>query len=180
MLDTDINVASGDVQEKKYGELHPSLMLALPSTVLGVIATLLISYYILPIVFASPVGDFAPKSAIWLAVFVMCMASPLWKMLVLATTEYEITSQRLIYKVGVFNRKQDQLEIVRIRDLSTYRPFFQRLVGLGSLHLETVDRTHPTLVIPGQNGVDELKHFLHRMNTAERERLGYREFENTM
>ena len=170
----------GDAAEKHYGEVSPSLVLAAPGALLGIIIGVLLSIYLLPALINSPVSTLVPPIAIWLVIWVLCLGKTAWKMLVLATTKYEITSQRILYKRGVFNRSQDQLEIVRIRDLSTYRPFIQRLVGLGTLNLDTVDRTHPTLIIPGLYNVDEMKHFLHKLNAAERLRLGYREFESTM
>lgn len=177
---SDQQAPISDVKEKRFGSVTPSLMLAVPSALVGIAIALLLSYYVIPLLMNSPVGELATPIVIWVVIWALCLAKTAWKVLVLATTQYEITSQRLLYKRGIFNRHQDQLEIVRIRDLSTYRPFMQRLVGLGTLNLETVDRTHPTLTIPGLYSVDEMKHFLHRLNTAERARLGYREFESTM
>ena len=173
-----VPVSAGD--ERHYGQTSPSLLLAAPGAILGISIALLLSYYVIPILVNSPVSQYASPLIIWAVIWLLCLASTGWKMLVLATTQYEITSQRIFYKRGVFNRHKDQLEIVRIRDLSTYRPFIQRLVGLGTLTMDTVDRTHPTLVIPGLYDVDTFKDFLHKLNAAERVRLGYRELENTM
>lgn len=112
-------------------------------------------------------------------IWFLCLAPALWKLLVIATTKYEFTNQRLTYSRGVLNRKRDQIEIARIRDIGTYKPFLQRIFGLGELMLDTADRTHPYLVLPGQKNVNDIKDWLHSLNVSERSRLGYREFENT-
>lgn len=176
----DREMTEYEVEERRYGQTSPSLLLAAPSAILGVSIALVLSYFFIPLVVNSFVGQLISPLVIWAVIWLLCLAKTGWKMLILATTQYEITSQRIFYKRGVFNRHKDQLEIVRIRDLSTYRPFIQRLVGLGTLKMETVDRTHPTLVIPGLYDVDAFKDFLHKLNSAERVRLGYREFESTM
>lgn len=176
----DPQTTESQVEERRYGQTSPSLLLAAPGAILGISIALVLSYFAIPLLVNSPVGRHISPLAIWSVIWLLCLAKTGWKMLVLATTQYEITSQRIFYKRGVFNRHKDQLEIVRIRDLSTYRPFIQRLVGLGTLKMDTVDRTHPTLVIPGLYDVDEFKDFLHKLNAAERVRLGYREFESTM
>jgi len=163
--------------EEVYGEVRPSLWLAMPTLILGIVAALVISFF-WPYIFGALSLNIAPVWP-WLGVWFVCLAPGLWKVLVLMTTQYEITSQRIFYKRGVLNRHRDQIEIFRIRDLSTYRPLVQRLVGLGSVRLDTVDRSHPVLTIPGQHQADELKDWLHRLNQQERQRLGYREFEST-
>lgn len=177
---SDPQAPVSDVEETRYGQTSPSLLLAAPSALLGISIGLVLCYFVIPILVNPLVGQFVSPLVIWAVIWLLCLSKTVWKMLVLATTQYEITSQRIFYKRGVFNRHKDQLEIVRIRDLSTYRPFIQRLVGLGTLKMDTVDRTHPTMVIPGLYDVDALKDFLHKLNAAERVRLGYREFESTM
>lgn len=112
-------------------------------------------------------------------IWFLCLPPALWKLLIIATTKFEFTNQRLTYSRGVLNRKRDQIEIVRIRDIGTYKPFFQRIFGLGELILDTADRTHPHLVLSGQKNVNDIKDWLHGLNVSERSRLGYREFENT-
>lgn len=168
------------VDEYHLGELRPSLLLAMPRLVLGVIFALLVSHYLPALLRAGPaVLDEKVLLWGWVGAWAVGLVPGIWQLVVLMKTSFEVTSRLIFYNYGVFNAHRDQLEIARIRDLAARRPFFQRLVGLGYVHLDTVDRSHPTLVIPGQRNVNELKRTLHELNVKERARLGYREFEGT-
>ena len=179
-----------DLEDEEYqGTLSPSILLGLPGLVLGfVIAAVASVFAPLALGFIdyhlySLVGvDIQYQS--WflylvIIIWLVCVLPPLWKIIVYKTTSFEFTNKKLYYSRGVFNRSRDQLELSRIRDLATFRPFFLRLFGLGHLAIESVDRSHPELVIPGQKHVDDLKTWIHDINTSERKKLGYREFENT-
>ncbi|GLR55184.1 PH domain-containing protein [Shinella yambaruensis] len=172
------NTQARPAEEQVFGETRPSLWLAAPRLVSGFILAMVLSYYWPSILAALPINQ-VPVFWSWALIWILCTGPGAWQVLVLLTTQYEFTSQRIVTKHGVFNRSRDQLEIVRVRDLSTYEPFYLRMIGLGSLQLDTVDRSHPVLVIPGQHNVIKLKNFIHDLNIKERQRLGYREFENT-
>src|SRR5690554_4714857 len=132
---------------------------------------------------AQLMGDTFPYGSwfYWLlgGVWISCAMPPAYRLLVLKTTEYEFTSQRLRYTRGILNRQRDQLELVRVRDLTAYRPLLQRLLGIGTLRMETVDRSHPTFTLEAQRDVYGLKDWIHELNARERARLGYREYEGT-
>ncbi|CBV43922.1 DUF304 domain protein [Halomonas elongata DSM 2581] len=118
---------------------------------------------------------------VWLLalVWLVCLVPPLFRLLVLKTTTYHITNQRLEYTRGILHRRRDQLELVRIRDLSANRTLVDRLLGIGTVIMETVDRSHPIFRIEAQPNVYELTDWLHQLNADERARLNYREFEGT-
>ena len=71
----------------------------------------------------------------------------LWRWLVVRSTRYELTTERLKTRQGVFNKKLDELELYRVRDYKLDQPFFLRLFGLGNITLQTSDRSHPEIVI---------------------------------
>lgn len=72
----------------------------------------------------------------------------IWKYLDVRCTTFELTPQRLRRSTGVFNRVHHELELYRVKDYVINQPFWQRIFGLGTVILETSDRTHPTFVIP--------------------------------
>ena len=117
----------------------------------------------------------------WLlgGVWVLCLLRPAMYLLELKTTEYEFTNRRLRYTRGILSRTRDQIELVRVRDLTAKRSLVQRLLGLGTLSIESVDRSHPQFDLLAQRSVYELKDWIHELNARERARLGYREFEGT-
>lgn len=182
-------MSSNGNAEQYQRTLSPSLLIAVPS-ILGAFILAIGVSVLLPIVlgFANQqlVSLFGFDMAyqqwyilLLAVIWFFCLVPAMWRLLVVATTKYEFTNHRLTYSRGVLNRQRDQLEIVRIRDIGTYKPFLQRVFGLGELRLDTADRSHPYLVLPGQRNVDDLKDWLHSLNVSERARLGYREFENT-
>jgi len=118
---------------------------------------------------------------VWLlgGLWALCLLRPAMYLLELKTTEYEFTNRRLRYTRGILNRTRDQIELVRVRDLTATRSLMQRLLGIGTLSIDSVDRTHPQFDLLAQRSVYELKDWIHDLNARERARLGYREFEGT-
>ncbi|MGP9551949.1 PH domain-containing protein, partial [Halomonas sp. AOP42-D1-22] len=165
--------------------LKPSLALALPSFIAYLALALVVTYALYEfqpevLLMAGWIGLGARLEASYAlvvaALWALCAMKPLWQALVLLTTRYDVSSDMLYYSRGVLNSRRDQIEIARIRDLSTEKPFPLRLLGLGYLQVDSVDTTHPQLVLRGQRDVNELKAWLHMLNVQERQRLGVREF----
>lgn len=178
--------------ETHLGEARPSVWLIIPELagrfMLGVAATILSSMLFngvawLAQVVAGVMGDSFPYET-WYAwylaiIWVVIMAPVAWSFMALRATRFEFTSRRIYHHRGVLNKRSDQIEIARIRDLSTESPFWLRPMGLGNIFIESVDRSHPMLLIKGQKHAGQFKDWLHKLNTLEKSRLGYREFEST-
>lgn len=190
--DAQPNDASASGQNDVLRTLKPALRLALPTWVAYVALAMVITWTLHEfhdLVMASAqtladwIGEGFPRQTwyAWLLGFIWsgCLIKPLWKTLTLVTTQYEVTGTLLYYTRGVMNRQRDQIELARIRDLSAKRTLFERLLGVGSLEIDSADRTHPYLMISGQSDVYGLKEWLHGLNMSERRRLGYRELEGT-
>ncbi len=60
---------------------------------------------------------------------------------------YELTSERLKIREGVFAKKTDTLELYRVKDLETRQPFLYRMAGLQNLTLNTSDASSPSVLI---------------------------------
>lgn len=88
-----------------------------------------------------------PWYVLWLLLFwlVIPLFILLWQWLVIRTTVYELTSERLRLRRGVLNKHLDEVELYRVRDYQLEQPFFLRLFGLGNILLQTSDRSHPTV-----------------------------------
>ena len=80
----------------------------------------------------------------WLVIPVFVIA---WKWLVTRNIRYELTSQRLRMRSGVFNKKLEEIELYRVRDYRLDQPFFLRLFSLGNIILESSDTTAPVFPI---------------------------------
>ena len=62
-------------------------------------------------------------------------------------TVYTLTEDRLIVKTGIFNISEDEIRLYRILDITLRRSFWERLFGLGTLHLCTADKSSPEIDI---------------------------------
>lgn len=58
-------------------------------------------------------------------------------------TVYTLTDDRLIVKTGILNTSEDEIRLYRILDITLKRSFWERLFGLGTLHLCTADKSSP-------------------------------------
>jgi hypothetical protein len=71
----------------------------------------------------------------------------LWSWLSLRATKMTLTSQRLRIRTGVLSTHLDELELYRVRDSSLAQSFWQRLVGVGDVVLDTTDASTPRVVL---------------------------------
>lgn len=62
---------------------------------------------------------------------------------------YRLTSKRIVVETGILGKRLEQIDLYRVSDYTVDRPFLQRLMGTGNLHLKTVDRTTPNLSVLG-------------------------------
>ena len=76
------------------------------------------------------------------------------------STVYELTTERLRTTTGILNRREDELELYRVKDYAVDRPFILRLVGLGNLTIVTADATTPTVLIKAVSGVEAVRDHL--------------------
>jgi hypothetical protein len=71
----------------------------------------------------------------------------LWSWLSLRATKMTLTTQRLQIRTGVLSTHLDELELYRVRDSSLAQSFWQRLVGVGDVVLDTTDASTPRVVL---------------------------------
>jgi uncharacterized membrane protein YdbT with pleckstrin-like domain len=67
----------------------------------------------------------------------------IWKAIVLKNTEITLTNQRLKIRTGVFSKEIEEVELYRVKDWALKEPFIQRILGRGTIQMETSDRTAP-------------------------------------
>ena len=93
-------------------------------------------------------------------------------------TRYSITQEKLIIDTGFFSRKEDEIRLYRILDLSLHRPLRQRIWGLGTIRLHTADKSAPEVEIKRIKHAKKIKEMLSDMVERERDekRITAREF----
>lgn len=71
-----------------------------------------------------------------------------WTWIMTKHIHYELTSQRIFLKTGIFSITTNQIELYRVKDLRIEEPFWLRLVNLANIVLQTSDKSVPELVMP--------------------------------
>ena len=69
------------------------------------------------------------------------------KWIQLRSRHYELTTQRVRVREGVFSKRADELELYRVKDSTVFEPFWQRLFGVGSIVITTNDASTPSLTL---------------------------------
>lgn len=63
-------------------------------------------------------------------------------------TKYSLSggeAPRIFRETGLFNLKEEEVLLYRVRDITLTRSFFQRIFGVGTVSLHSSDKTTPAL-----------------------------------
>ena len=96
----------------------------------------------------------------------------------LSFTTYKLTEQKLTVETGLLSKREEEIRLYRIMDITLVRPLGQRLFGVGTIHLCTADKSTPEIDILKIKHPTEVKNMLSDMIEAERDRkrVSAREF----
>lgn len=118
-----------------------------------------------------------------LCVFFFWLIIPLlilgWAYLSNRAISYEATKEQLYVRSGVLNKKIDWLELYRVKDIRTEKPFVLRLLakGRGNIVLMTSDRSDPIVVLKGIENPELVSRILREKVEKMRVERGVREFD---
>jgi len=71
--------------------------------------------------------------------------------------KYRVSNQRLFAEIGVFSKKFDEVELIRVDDVVVEQSLLQRIVRIGDVWVLSGDPTHPKLTIRGVSNPQEVK-----------------------
>ena len=93
-------------------------------------------------------------------------------------TVYKLTEQKLLVETGFLNKREEEVRLYRVMDLTLNRPLEQRLWGLGTIHCCTADRATPEFDISRIKNAEQVKNLISDMVEKERNkrRVSTREF----
>ena len=93
-------------------------------------------------------------------------------------TVYSFDEERIFVDTGFFNKRQDEIRMYRVLDITVTRKFGQRIFGMGSIQLKTSDKTMGDFEIKNIKKVMDVKRQLSDLIEANREkkRISGREF----
>ena len=93
-------------------------------------------------------------------------------------TVYKLTNEKLLVETGFLSKKEEEVRLYRIMDLTLNRPLGQRLWGLGTIHCCTADKSTPEFEIKRIKNAQAVKELLSDLVEEQRElkRVSAREF----
>ncbi|HMJ92299.1 MAG TPA: PH domain-containing protein [Candidatus Acidoferrum sp.] len=83
-----------------------------------------------------------------------------WRWFVLRSRHYELTTQRVRVRQGIMSKCTDELELYRVKDVTVFEPFWQRLFGLGNIIVTTHDASTPNLTMEALPGASQTREAL--------------------
>ncbi len=102
----------------------------------------------------------------------------LWCGLPWTFTVYSFDEERFFIDSGFLTKKQDEIRLYRMQDLSVTRTLIQRIFGLGTIHVSSTDKSLGNFDIANIKHVLDVKEALSKNIEAERvkKRVGVREY----
>ncbi len=96
----------------------------------------------------------------------------------LSFTVYKLDDEKLYIETGFLSKKEEEVRLYRIMDLTLNMPLSQRIFGLGTIHCCTADKSTPEFDIKKIKNAREVKNMLSDMVEKQREakRVSSREF----
>ena len=88
---------------------------------------------------------------------------------------YRLTSQRFFRERGLLSRHLEELELIRVDDVSVAQNVLQRIFKVGLVTLHTTDTSDPKLLIEGIEDPAEVKEKIRELVRARRSRATFLE-----
>ena len=91
-------------------------------------------------------------------------------------TRYFLSDDRIFLETGLLNTRQEEVILYRVRDISLRISLWQRVFGVGSVLVQSSDKSMPMLELRNIKQPREVKELLHKqveaMKVARRMRVG--------
>ncbi|MBQ3543801.1 MAG: PH domain-containing protein [Lachnospiraceae bacterium] len=96
-------------------------------------------------------------------------------------TKYKLYEDKIQICTGFLNKKEEEIRLYRIMDTTLEKPLGQRIFGLGSIKVNSADKTTPQFYILRVKNSDKVRDMLSEQVESERERrrVSGREFMNS-
>lgn len=101
------------------------------------------------------------------------------RIVIIKANYYELTTERIRIRRGIFTKRTDELELYRVKDATIVEPLFYRFLGVANIQIATTDVSTPILVLQAVQGAAGLRESLrHSVETCrEKKRVRLTELE---
>lgn len=90
----------------------------------------------------------------------------------LSFTRYTLYSDRLLVDRGIITFRQEEVRLYKIRDVTLRQTIFQRLFGVGTIRLDTMDVSGPRILLQDIKNPQAVRKMLSDTAEWERQRNG--------
>ena len=80
----------------------------------------------------------------------------------LSFTKYSMSNDRLFIENGFLNLHCEEILLYRVRDICLHLSIFERIFGVGTIVVESSDKTAPKIELKSVKNPREVKEMLHR------------------
>lgn len=96
----------------------------------------------------------------------------------LSFTTYTLTKEKLLIETGFLSKKEEEVRLYRILDVTLNRSLLQRIFGVGTIHCCSSDKSTPEFDITSVKNAAAIKNMLSDAIEAQRDakRVSSREF----
>jgi membrane protein YdbS with pleckstrin-like domain len=88
------------------------------------------------------------------------------------SVHYRLTDHRFFHTEGLIRRVADRIEVIDMDDITCVQGPIERMVGVGTIHVTSSDRTHPVIDLPGIANAQDVAEKLDKARRAERLKRG--------
>jgi len=94
-----------------------------------------------------------------------------WKLVVLKYSKrYRLSTQRFFIERGILGRNFDEIELIRVDDVSVKQGLFQRLLQIGDVVVTSTDSSDPTFLISSVAIPQEIKEHIRKYTRQQRDK----------
>jgi uncharacterized membrane protein YdbT with pleckstrin-like domain len=87
----------------------------------------------------------------------------------LNATTYKLTNERVIIQSGLLSKKQEEIELYKVKDIKVSQSMKERVMKIGQIELVSVDPTTPVYILKDVKNPNELKETI-RLSVKEAKR----------
>jgi hypothetical protein len=89
------------------------------------------------------------------------------------TLRYRITDERILITQGLFGKATENIELIRIQDMSHKQSFGERLINVGDITLRSHDSSNPVFYLKNVTNPAEVHEILRRAVLAARKKHNF-------
>ena len=94
----------------------------------------------------------------------------------LSFTKYKLSVDRLFFETGALNTEEEEVQLYRVRDISVRRTLWQKICGVGTVTVNSSDKSTPTIELKNIKCPKDVKELLNeqveKVKVARNVRIG--------